>query len=120
MSAKERGHTLNGPSGRSHGQLLSSHLKEKRPKQVHRRKLVEPCMRIEVRPSVNELSDHRIHFAEVVLGAPKMCPPPAGVQSRGLTCWHLRSLPSRRRWRLPPTRVPGAGRDAHVGCLRGY
>ena len=95
MSAKERGHTLNGPSGRSHRQLLSSHLKEKRPKQVHRRKLVEPCMRIEVRPSVNELSDHRIHFAEVVLGAPKLRRSPVGVRLNALTDWHLLTLPSR-------------------------
>lgn len=71
MSAKERRDPLKGPSGRGYGQLLAGDLKEKRPKQVHRRKLVEPRMRIEARPSLNELSDHRIHFAEVVPGAPK-------------------------------------------------
>jgi len=95
VSVKERRHALNGPSGRSYGQLLAGDLKEKRPKQVHRWKLVEPRMRIEARSLLNELSDHRIHFAEVVLGAPKLRRSPVGVRLNALTDWHLLTLPSR-------------------------
>ena len=52
-------------------------------------------MRIEARPSLNELSDHGIHFAEVVLGTPKPRRSPVGIRLNALTDWHLLTLPSR-------------------------
>ena len=95
MSSKERRDAFNGPSGRSYGQLLAGDLKEKRPKQGHRGKLVQPRMRIEARPSLNELSDHGIHFAEVVLRTPKPRRSPVAIRLNVLTDWHLLTLPSR-------------------------
>ena len=77
-----------GPSGRSDGQLLSGDLEEERPEQVHRRKLVQPRLRIEVRPLLDEPPDHRVSFAKLVLGTPKARLTPVGARSRGLTSWH--------------------------------
>jgi hypothetical protein len=36
-------------------------------------------MRIEVRPTLDEPSDHGIDFSEVALRAPKVCPPPTNL-----------------------------------------
>jgi hypothetical protein len=89
VPTKERGDALNGPSRRCYGQLLTGHLEEKRPEQVHRRELVQPSTRIEVRATVDELSDHRVHCAEVFLGASKLLLPIVGTRCTGLTGGHL-------------------------------
>ncbi len=51
---------------------MAGDLKQKSTKEVHRREFVEPRLRIEVGPLLNEPTDHRIHLAEVFLGALKL------------------------------------------------
>jgi hypothetical protein len=83
--ATEKGRdTADGSPCGSDGELLSGHLKEERPEQVHRREFVEPRERIEVRPLLDQLSDHWVDFAQIVLATRKARCLPTRTLSRDL------------------------------------
>src|SRR6516165_7245327 len=82
MAAKERRHALDGASGCSYGDLLAGDLEDQRPEQVHRRKIIKPRARIEVRTAVDAPCDNGIRLAQVLLGAQELPTAAHGVGRR--------------------------------------
>ena len=72
MTAKKSLDALErSPRGRD-GQLLTHDLKQERAVQVHRWKIVEPRVGLEVGVALDEAPDDWIHLAEVLPGFPKL------------------------------------------------
>jgi hypothetical protein len=72
MPAKDRPHPFHDASGRSNGELLAGDLKEERAVQVHRWKIIEPRVGLEVGVALDEAPDDWIHLAKVFPGLPKL------------------------------------------------
>src|SRR6266550_3088770 len=73
MAVEEIFDAGDGVAGRRHRELLAGDLEEQGTVEVHRRKFVQPCPGVEVRPRADDLREHRIGLAQVGPRAPQPC-----------------------------------------------
>ena len=99
MPSEDRPDPFHDVSGGSNGELLAGDLKEESAVQVHRRKIIEPCMGVEVGAAFDETSDDRVHLTKVLLGV-RSCavlPPVSGRRDLASVIWvnrlHAHLLP---------------------------
>jgi hypothetical protein len=65
MTAEKHLNTIQGPPSRGDRELLTDDLKQERAVQIHRWKLCEPGVRIEIRLGVDQAREYAIRVAQL-------------------------------------------------------